>query len=66
MATTFVPDWRYVPGRGPDDPAPLVRIYCEGCERYSRPVLAPAYDGRPIYPDPPRGWENGCPRCDRG
>jgi hypothetical protein len=55
----------------------VVRAYCEGCERYSRPVRKPtAADklkarercGKPhavIWPDSPPGWEYGCPRCDR-
>lgn len=64
----YVPDWYYVPGRGPASSKPLVRIYCGECETYSRPVLAPtAADNRkhgsPLYPDPPKGWEDGCPRC---
>lgn len=63
-----VPNWVYVPGRGEDHPKPLVRIYCSGCETYSRPVLAPTdadrrKHGGVLYPDPPKGWENDCPRC---
>lgn len=64
-----VPDWRYVPGRGEHHPKPLVRIYCHGCESYSRPVLAPTDADRRrtghavLNPDPPKGWEDGCPRC---
>jgi hypothetical protein len=70
-------DWHYVPGRGADHPQPLIRAYCEGCERFSRAVRPPTDRqiaeareryGEPhavINPDPPRGWENGCPRCDR-
>lgn len=71
-------DWRYVPGRGADHAKPLIHAYCEGCERFSRSVRPPTEaekaeackrHGVPsytvIYPDPPRGWENGCPRCDR-
>lgn len=77
MTTQTVPDWRYVPGRGPDHPQPLVRIWCEGCETYSRPVRPPTpvqiaearerfnAPNAPINPDPPKGWEDGCPRCDR-
>lgn len=78
----------------------LVRLYCAGCETFSRPVrkpddtdkrrvsdqmvrdlveriherqtVEPAQElvraaGRALYPvlfpDPPRGWERGCPRC---
>lgn len=58
----WVPDWRYVPGRGRDHPIPLVRIYCEGCETFSRPVRPPK-PGSGLNPDPPKGWESGCPRC---
>lgn len=84
------------------DRAHLVRLYCAGCETYSRPVLKPTEaDTRRIsdrlvrdlvtkiherqtaepasdliraagnalypvvFPDPPKGWENGCPRCCR-
>lgn len=70
-------EWRYVPGRGRDHPKPLIRAWCEECEQYSRAVRTPneaereavwEAAGRPLtvtYPAPPRGWENGCPRCDR-
>jgi hypothetical protein len=71
----MVLDWRYVPGRGVKHPQPLVRAYCEGCERYSRAVRAPTeaekakarerYGSGILYPNPPRGWEQGCPRCER-
>lgn len=55
----------------------LVWLYCEGCETYSRTVRKPTEAdkrvvrercGDPhaiVQPTPPRGWEHGCPRCDR-
>jgi hypothetical protein len=49
----------------------LARLYCSGCERFSRPVRVPTEAEKraafpvPVYPAPPRGWEHGCPRCDR-
>jgi len=48
----------------------LARLYCSGCEQYSRAVRIPTEAEKarafpvPMYPDPPRGWEHGCPRCD--
>lgn len=48
----------------------LARLYCDGCERYSRPVRVPtaaekaAASPAPMFPQPPKGWERGCPRCD--
>jgi hypothetical protein len=50
--------------------AHLARLYCSGCETYSRSVRVPSQAEKdaaaplPMYPEPPRGWANGCPRCD--
>lgn len=55
--------WVQVPGK-----PHLARLYCEGCERFSRPVRVrvPTEPTAPVmYPDPPKGWGHGCPRCDR-
>jgi hypothetical protein len=64
-------DFREVPGR-----PRVVRAYCEGCERYSRPIRKPTEAdkqharercGDPlaiVYPNHPPGWEYGCPRCE--
>lgn len=49
----------------------LARLYCSGCESYSRAVRVPTEAEKraaapiPVYPHPPKGWEHGCPRCDR-
>jgi hypothetical protein len=58
--------WYVVPGR-----PHLARLYCEECEQFSRPVRVPSKAEKasafpvPMYPDPPKGWELGCPRCER-
>lgn len=47
------------------------RLYCSDCERSSRWVRLPTEAEKaaafpvPLYPTPPKGWEHGCPRCDR-
>lgn len=47
------------------------RLYCSECERFSRWVRVPTEAEKrrafpvPMYPHPPKGWEHGCPRCDR-
>lgn len=63
-------DFYEIPGR-PN----VVRAYCAGCERYSRPVRKPTEAdkravrercGDPlavVNPNHPPGWEHGCPRC---
>lgn len=64
-----VPDFITVPGTD------LVRAYCSYCEHVSRVVAVPTERekakarercGDPhavIYPNTPKGWERGCPRC---
>ena len=49
----------------------LAYLYCDECEQRSRSVKVPTEAQKavnpsvPMYPTPPRGWEDGCPRCDR-